>query len=262
MTMDELCAAAREAGEMILAAGSDKQVRQKSSRHDLVTRYDADVQRFLQARLAALAPEAGFLGEESEQTAASAAASCRFIVDPIDGTANFVKDLRRSCVSIGYEENGRIAMGAICNPYAGELFCAARGQGAYLNGARIRVSPAPMEQALAYVGTSPYYPDCLDETFLLARRLAERCLDIRRSGSAALELCDLAAGRAEVYYEYRLSPWDYAAGSLILREAGGEITDLAGNPLPFDRKSSVAAGNPACRAALVRLAAEVKGAHA
>ena len=110
MTMDELCAAAREAGEMILAAGSDKQVRQKSSRHDLVTRYDADVQRFLQARLAALAPEAGFLGEESEQTAASAAASCRFIVDPIDGTANFVKDLRRSCVSIGYEENGRIAM--------------------------------------------------------------------------------------------------------------------------------------------------------
>ena len=111
---------------------------------------------------------------------------------------------------------------------------------------------------MAYAGTSPYYPDCLDETLRLAKLLLTRCLDIRRSGSAALELCDVAAGRAEVYYEYRLSPWDYAAGSLLIAEAGGCVSDLAGAPLQFREKSSVAAGNPLCWPELLRLAALAK----
>jgi myo-inositol-1(or 4)-monophosphatase len=259
MTLDEVCQAAREAGKIMLNADGDKQVRQKSSRRDLVTKYDAAVQAFLQERLSAIAPEAGFLGEESVGGGGRPHAENRFIVDPIDGTANFIKGLRRSCVSIGYEQAGEIVLGVIYNPYAGELFSAEKGKGAFLNGAPIHVSGAPLDEAMAFAGTSPYYADCLDETLLLAKRLLTRCLDIRRSGSAALELCDVAAGRAEVYYEYRLSPWDYAAGSCILQEAGGRISDLAGGPLPFDRKSSMAAGNPACWRELIRLAAEVKG---
>jgi len=257
MTLDQLCGAVHAAGQTILSASGDLGVQEKSSRHDLVTRYDAAVQAQLRESLLALEPEADFFGEEGAHGERPDAV-CRFIVDPIDGTANFVKGLRRSCVSVGFERAGEIVLGAVYNPYSDELFSAGLGAGAFLNGRPIRMTDQPMEQAMAFFGTSPYYPDCLDETFRLARQLLERCLDIRRSGSAALDLCELAAGRAEIFYEYRLSPWDYAAGSLIVREAGGLVTSLAGAPLQFREKSSVAAGNPACWPELVRLAAAVK----
>ena len=253
---EKICAVMREAGSIILQASeSGKHVQEKTSRHDLVTAYDARVQRFLQERLLALLPEAGFLGEEDGADTGSDR-EYRFIVDPIDGTTNFIHDLRRSCISVALERGSQIEFGAILNPYANELFMAVRGAGALLNGSPIHVSRYDMPHALAYVGASPYYPGCIPQTFYLARRLAETCVDIRRSGSAALELCDVACGRADAYFECLLSPWDYAAGSLIVTEAGGCVTAMDGSSLSFDRRSSLAAANALCHAPLLALAEE------
>ena len=248
----------RRAGDIILQADGDKAVEQKSSRHDLVTKYDKAVQAFLYRELLKAVPEAGFVGEEDDvrQTANH---SCRFIVDPIDGTTNFIKGLKRSCVCVAFARRGIIELGVVYNPYCDEMFTAERGRGAWLNGVPVHVSDCPMEKALAYAGMSPYYPQCAEETFRLARLLQTQCIDLRRSGSAALELCDVACGRADVYYECRLSPWDYAAASLIVEEAGGHVADMQGTPLQFEEKTSVAAANGPCWQPLLKMAALAAG---
>lgn len=253
-----ICAVVRQAGAIFLEASeSGMHVHEKTSRHDLVTAYDARVQQFLQTELLALLPEAGFLGEE-EGGALALEREWRFIVDPIDGTMNFIRDRRRSCVSVGLAHHGVMEFGVVYDPYCDELFTAARGEGSFLNGNRIHVSDCDLPHALAYVGPSPYYAECLPLTFALARRLTEVCVDIRRSGSAALELCDIACGRADLFYECRLSPWDYAAGSLIVTEAGGKITAMDGSALRLDEKCSLAAANVHCHAPLLSLIAEVR----
>lgn len=242
----------RQAGEIILRAHSDKGVRQKTSKHDLVTRYDAEVQAFLRRELLSLLPQAGFFAEEDDGQARSAE-GLRFIVDPIDGTMNFVRGLKRSCVSVALADAERVICGVIYNPYADELFTAEAGRGAFLNGAPIHASGCALDEAIVYAGTSPYYPPKYEQTFRLARSLMGVCADIRRSGSAALELCDVACGRAEAYFEALLSPWDYAAGALIVKEAGGLVGDMEGRPLSLTQKSSLAAGNGACYPALMAL---------
>lgn len=256
---EDILAVVREAGEIVLhAEKNEMHTQEKSSRHDVVTAYDARVQRFLQTRLLALLPEAGFLGEEEggEQAGES---GWLFVVDPIDGTMNFLRGRSRSCVSVGLARDDEMQFGAVYDPYHDELFCAARGEGAFLNGKRIRVSDYDLPHALAYVGPSPYYPDCLPLTFALARRLTEDCSDIRRSGSAALELCDVACGRADLYYECRLSPWDYAAGSLIVTEAGGHVSTMEATPLRFREKCSLAAANGLCYAPLMERIEAARG---
>ncbi len=245
MLLSEIEKIARLAGGLFLRAHGDKQVSEKSGRRDLVTRYDREVQRYLEEALSALLPEAGFLGEEGEAHSGGGREYC-FVVDPIDGTTNFVKNLRHSAVSIALTRNGESVLGVIYNPYRDELFRATKGGGAFLNGSPIHVSDAPPEDALVLLGMSPYYPELTDGTFALARRLFDDCLDLRRGGSAALDLCEIAAGNADCYFECRLSPWDYAAGGLIVREAGGFASDMTGAPLSVERKCSVAAANPGC----------------
>lgn len=246
--------AAREAGAIMLGAGADKSVQTKSGRKDLVTRYDKEIQRFLEERLFALLPDAGFLGEESLGHDAHTEREFLFIVDPIDGTTNFVKGCNHSCVSIGLSTRGEIVAGAVFNPYRDEMFTAWKGGGAALNGAALHLPDCAPEDTLFLMGSSPYYRDLADVTFAMSRILFDRCLDLRRSGSAALDLCDVAAGRAGCCFECRLSPWDFAAGSLIVREAGGVVTDLAGIPLVPTKPSPVAAGTPQCHQALLQAA--------
>ena len=253
---ESISAVVREAGKIVREAGRDKGVHEKSGHQDLVTRYDAEVQRFLEQRLLALLPEAGFLGEEDLGEDVHADREYVFVVDPIDGTTNFVKGSPHCGISVGLARRGRMVAGVVYDPYLDELFSAGLGEGAYLNGKPIRVSEAGMDDAVSVVGTSPYYRQYADVTFAMGRRLFDRNLDIRRSASAALDLCYVAAGRVDCYFECLLSPWDYAAGSLIVQEAGGIATDLAGGPLRFDRKCSLAAANAACHAELLRIAAD------
>ena len=189
-------------------------------------------------------PEAVFIGEEGEHSKAIGEGYA-FIVDPIDGTTNFIKNYHRSCVSVGLALHGTMEIGVVYNPYSNEMFYAQRGKGAFLNGQPLHVSSNQLEEGLVCFGTSPYYAELIDQTFDLVKTLHKASLDVRRSGSAALDLCDIASGRCELFFECRLSPWDYAAGSLIVQEAGGRISRMDGTGISLDKGCSVLAGGPA-----------------
>ena len=214
----------------------------KSGRADLVTQYDRQVQERLRVGLLKIMPDAHFVGEE-DSTQPFAPAGKFFIVDPIDGTTNFVKDYRFSSISVALVIDNAAEFGVIYNPYADEMFYAQRGQGAFCNGKRLHVSGEPLENGIVVFGTAPYHEELNEKTFQLAYAYFKKALDIRRSGSAALDLCTIAAGRAELFFELFLSPWDYAAGALIVTEAGGIVSDCDGRPLVYDHPCSVLARN-------------------
>ena len=148
-----------------------------------------------------------------------------------------------SCVSIGLIRNGKRYLGVVHNPYLDETFSAISGEGAYMNGNAIHVSSDDLENSIVLFGSSPYNTELAKASFKLAYEYFQKCLDIRRSGSAALDLCSIASGRAELYFELILSPWDFAAGALIVEEAGGIVTTVEGDALSCLEKSSVLARN-------------------
>ena len=239
---EHIIAAVREAGALIRSVRKVKAAEEKGSPRNLVTKYDRAVQALLTERLSLHFPDAAFLSEE-EQTHTFRARGQLFIMDPIDGTANFVNGLGFSAISVALLEDGEPLFGAVYNPYTEELYTAKRGEGAYLNGERIWVANRPLREGLGLFGTSPYNEELFAMTEELFARMLRATADVRRMGSAALDLCMLAAGRADAFFEAVLRPWDYAAAGLILEEAGGRITDRSGAPLPYDRPSFVVAGS-------------------
>lgn len=236
----------RECGGIILNADRSKSVVDAKEGHaNFVTTYDKMIQEKLKKELLSLLPEAVFVGEE-EDVHASVEKGYAFIVDPIDGTTNFIRDYHASAVSVGLAKDGAPYMGVVYNPYPDELFTAVKGLGAYLNGQPIHVSSHSLKDGIVIFGTATYYEELAERTFALAYDYYKRSLDVRRSGSAALDLCSIAAGRAELFYELRLCPWDYAAASLIVTEAGGRVTTVEGGELPFGASCSVMATNGVC----------------
>ena len=205
----------------------------KTDARNVVTRFDTAVQEMLVSAYSKACPGAHFFCEESAHPDSLNAAQT-FIIDPIDGTMNFVHGLRHSCISSAYAENGEVCAAAVYNPYSDEMYTAVKGGGAFLNGRKISVDNCGLEGGFVCVGTAPYYADTRDELFSLMRKLYDASLDIRRGGSAELDLCTVAAGRACFYFEPRLSLWDYAAGALIAAEAGAVCLDLKGRQLPYD----------------------------
>ena len=198
---------------------------------DYVTQVDLAVQSYLTAELNRRWPEVQFLGEEGQKHALDWSRPV-WILDPVDGTTNLIHDYQTSCVSLGLWNGGEMEFGCVYNPFHGELFSAVQGQGASLNGEPISVSRRPtLSRSLILVGTTPYEKDRADQIFDQIKRVYVASEDIRRSGSAALDLCTIACGRAEGYFEYNLKPWDYAAGSVILEEAGGTFTGITGQPI-------------------------------
>ena len=238
---------ARQAGDA-LPEGGAVQAECKTGVANFVTEYDKATQQRLFEGCLALVPDAVLIGEESYDTggvlpdAASFARS--FVIDPIDGTTNFIHGYRHSAISIGYLEYGVVMVGVVYDPSLRECFVAVRGGGAVCNGVPMRVSAYPTEKALVSFGTSPYYADLRGESLRLLAALLPRVADLRRSGSAALDLAYVAAGRTDAFFELRLSPWDYAAGSLLVEEAGGRAAALDGTPLAFDRCCSLLAASP------------------
>ena len=250
--LDRLIAVVRRAGDMIRNAHDiEKDTREKNGAADLVTKYDVAVQAFLQRELLALVPEAGFLGEEGEHETLDK--PWVFVVDPIDGTTNFVRHMHHSNIAVALVHEGCVAYGVVYNPFTEEMFAARRGGGAFLNGRPIHVSDRDMSHAITLCGSTIYDRRFTDRSFSLMRRLYDLGLDFRRFGSAELDVCYVACGRAEVFFECRLSPWDYAAGSLILTEAGGKITRLDGSPNDPYRGGSVWATNGICHSVLTLL---------
>lgn len=186
-------------------------------------------------------PDHGILAEEGgERSRSAGSANYRWVIDPLDGTTNFAHTFPMFCVSVAVEENGRVVVGVVFDPIRRELFSVVRGGGAKLNGRRIRVSRAgKLKESLLVTGFS--YDIRRDPTNL--RHFANfslRARGIRRTGSAALDLCYTAMGRFDGFWEMKLSPWDVAAGSLIVTEAGGTVTDFGGGPFRIDARQIVA----------------------
>ncbi|MBO5260589.1 MAG: inositol monophosphatase [Agathobacter sp.] len=234
--------AVKEASRIMLSAKRvEESVSSKEGHANFVTTYDKKVQEQLKARLLEILPEAHFCGEEGEDAATDINKGYVYIVDPIDGTTNFIKDFKVSAISVGLAHNGHMKAGVVYNPYLDEMFSAVAGQGAYLNGNPIHVSKAPLSEALVIFGTSPYNQELAERSFRLAYEYFTQAMDVRRTGSAALDLCSIASGRAELYFELILQPWDYAAGSLIVEEAGGRVTTVDEEPIRFDQPCSIMA---------------------
>ncbi len=244
-----LLALMREAGQIILAAREEnigKQVTEKAGTANFVTEFDVRVQDFLLAGVKELFPDAEFIAEEKENDVAEMTAEHCFIIDPIDGTTNFICDYHHSAISLALLERGVAVFGAVYDPYLDEMFSAERGKGAFCNGEPIAVSSRPIDRALVMFGTSPYSKDTHgDLTFAMCKKFFMPCADLRRSGSCALDLAYLAAGRIDIFFEYRTFPWDIMAGVLLIREAGGIITAIDGTPICLDGPTTVLAGSPA-----------------
>lgn len=233
----------KEAGKIILSAhNQESSITAKEGKKNFVTKYDVAVQEFLFKELGKAFPEAEFVGEEGEND--FSINGLRFIIDPIDGTTNFMQDYRCSCISVALCNENDVIAGVVYNPYTNEIFSAEKGKGAYLNGERITVSERPLSDGLALFGTSPYHPENTDDTFALLRKVFDFSRDIRRSGSAAYDICMVACGRCEVFFEKGLQPWDIAAGTLIITEAGGIVSNYEGQAISFSTPNDVVFANP------------------
>lgn len=241
--LELVCDLVRRCGEVIRNADRGHlRIDAKDGHANFVTEYDSKIQEMLRTGLGGIMPDAHFVGEEGTTQKFSPKGKF-FIVDPIDGTTNFIKDYHHSCISVALVVDGVAEFGVVYNPYVDEMFQARRGHGAFCNGKRLHVSEAPLEDGLVVFGTAPYNEELNERTFKLAYAYFKKALDVRRSGSAALDLCTIAAGRAELFFELRLSPWDHAAGGLIVTEAGGIVSDIDGQPLAYDRPCPVLARN-------------------
>ncbi len=252
---DRLWAMKTKLEELVCRAGdalplgrdaSQLQIQEKSGPANYVTVFDKATQQFLAEGCHALAPEALFIGEEEDAGGDGGNADtlpCCFVVDPIDGTANFIRGWRHSAVSLAYLEQGQAVIAVVYDPALRECFTAVKGAGAYVNGQQLQVSDTPCKDAVVGFGSSPYYPALRQQSIQILDKLLPQIGDVRRAGSAALDLAWLAAGRMDGFFELRLSPWDWAAGSLLVTEAGGMISDPVGAPLGYAVPKGVVAGN-------------------
>lgn len=242
--------AARSAGEIIVNS-HNAAVHAKEGHFNYVTDTDFKVQEFLKRELLSILPTAGFYAEEQENTCLPD--SYVFVVDPIDGTINFMRNRKCSVVSIALLEHKVPIIGVVFNPFTDEMFTAEKGKGSYCNGQPIHVSDVELKNAIVSVGTSPYNAELSKKGMEIASKFLSSAGDLRRTGSAAQDLCDVACGRSDIYYELQLSPWDVAAGSLIVQEAGGVFISIGHDKPYFESVSGVLACNTICKDMAVKI---------
>jgi myo-inositol-1(or 4)-monophosphatase len=234
-------AAAQQAGKIIADAyRTDFQVYYKQGTlTNLVTEVDRRSEAAIVEVISAAFPEHRILAEEGGE-ASRAGSPYRWYVDPLDGTTNFAHGFPMFCVSIGLEADGQMILGVVYDPLRRELFEAEAGQGAFLNGERIHVSKvADLQKALLVTGF-PYDHAGRQENLPYFSRFALESQGVRRTGSAAIDLCYVAAGRIDGFWELDLRPWDVAAGSLMVAEAGGKVTDFLGHPFSVHGSQTLA----------------------
>lgn len=236
--------AARRAARVLEEWRPRFQVREKG-RFDLVTDADVASQRAIADYLASRFPAFAFLGEEdARHHRPGADAPPTWIVDPIDGTTNYVHDCPLYCISIGLQVAGELVVGVILDPARNELFQAAKGHGAWLNGRRLQTSPiTTLSEALLATG---FPPDLRGQERTLEwwRYFSLRTQALRRTGSTALNLAYVAAGRFDAYYAYDNHVWDVAAGVVLVREAGGDVSNIDGTPYDPYTADAVASNGP------------------
>lgn len=212
-------------------------------RADFVTQVDIRVQDYMRTELSKRWPKIQFMGEEKDNSDIDFNGAV-WILDPVDGTTNLIHDFKDSALSLGLCEQGEATLGIIYQPFLDEIFWAQKGKGAFCNGKRIHVSDTQkLEESLVSVGTSPYHRDLTEDNFAAFRCIYDRCVDIRRMGAASVDLAYVACGRVEAYFERNLKPWDFAAGKVIVEEAGGRVIDMEGKRANVMEPSDIIAGN-------------------
>lgn len=198
-------------------------------RANFVTQMDVAVQEYMRTQLQEIDRDVTLLSEEQDNSQVMDPDGRYWILDPIDGTQNFIRHFDMSAVSLAYYAQGTLQAAVVYNPFTDELFHATRGGGAFLNGKPIHVTGnGALSHCLVAIGTSPYDRQYTEKNFPLFQAMYSQCLDIRRTGSACLDLAYVAAGRTDIYFERNLKPWDMAAGILLVEEAGGRVTTYDG----------------------------------
>ena len=236
--------------------------------YDFVTAVDTGISDYLKAELFKLYPEVGFMTEEEDKHTLK---NATFILDPIDGTTNLIYDYKMSSISLAYAEKGEVLFGVVFNPFTKELFFSIKGKGAHLFKTDNGISPLikigvenytkntlscsnrTLNKAIVEFGASSSHKDMASETFNRGKRVFEKCLDLRRVCSTALSICYISAGRLDGYFEKVIKPWDYAAGILILAEAGGTSSTWDNTPLPLDKEGTIICSNKVIHKELLEL---------
>ena len=239
--------AAREAGAIMLSAHNDSmQVELKPGHANFVTEYDKRIQSFLMEKLGRILPEARFLGEEDGLDAfrEEYENGYLFVIDPIDGTTNFIHNLHPSVTSIGLMKDGKPYAGVVYCPWTDQMFYALKGEGAYENGRRLHSSTNGLEDSIVLAGTAGFDLVAAEYAKQLALEYLGVCAGTRSMGCAEYALCMVASGRAGMYYEMKLHLWDYITGGIILEEAGGRMTDMYGKPLTWRGTTSIMGVSP------------------
>lgn len=235
----------RAAGKKMLQANlTNNMIHHKEGIANYCTDYDLEIQKFLFSGLSKVVPEAAFFGEEDIEgnSRADKMEEYVFFIDPIDGTTNFMFHYNHSCVSVGLAYKMQMEAGWVYNPFVDEMYMGIRGKGSFLNGKRLHIEDKPISQGIVAFGCARYNENDTDLLFDIVKDLYLNSLSVRNGGSAALDLCRVASESNVAYLELKLQPYDYAAASLIIEEAGGRITQADGNEITLDLPCSIVAG--------------------
>jgi myo-inositol-1(or 4)-monophosphatase len=241
-TISDLIHWSRNAGRLLREGYGKSHSIDFKGRIDLVTEMDRMSETYLVSQIQQKFPDHTIYAEESGQIAGRKGA-CWYI-DPLDGTTNYAHHMPNFAVSVAYAEDNELELGVVYDPMRDECFSAARGQGAYLNGERIHVSEAQELIACLLVTGFPYDHETAEKNLANFAHFTRLSQGVRRLGSAAIDLCYIAAGRLDGYWEVSLQPYDLAAGALIVREAGGKISSMQGEEDLFHPPFSITAANP------------------
>jgi myo-inositol-1(or 4)-monophosphatase len=232
---------ARKAGEILRHYSTREKFVESKGRANLVTAADKESEALIIEAIRKRYPEHAILAEESGALSGSGRAQAKWIIDPLDGTTNFAHQYPFYCVSIGLEQDGAVTCGVVYDPLRDEMFSGAVGLGSFLNGKRLAVSDvSQLSDALLITGFPYNLRDNIDRLVGHFKTFLNDSQAVRRGGSAALDLCYLAVGRCDGFWEMNLHPWDTAAGKVILEQAGGRVTDYQGNPFSIYLKQIVA----------------------
>ena len=251
--LSSILSVVRSAGELIRDIEPVTELTHKEGPANFVTKYDSMVQAYLIQNLSLLLPDASFLGEEDGLSEENVGDGYTFILDPIDGTTNFICSFMLSGISVGLTYKHEMLIGVVFNPFRNEMFYSQKNMGSYLNGRRLMMKEGLLNTGVVNFGTAPYNPELRDFAFDAAKIISYHTMDLREIGSAALGLCYTACGRCAAYASPRLCVWDYAAASLIIQEANGILTSFDGTALSYRSGISVIASNPQGHAEFLNL---------
>lgn len=252
--IEKIKSAVREAGKLMLN-DEKAEVFVKEGHANLVTERDIAVQGYIIKALSEILPDSCFFAEEKKDNVLTD--EYTWIIDPIDGTLNFIHNRRCSCISVALCKNKKPVIGVIYDPYHDELYYAERGKGSWCNDRELHVADTDYNLSVISLGSSPYDSNLAEKTMEAAKYFLLQCADIRRKGSAALELCDLAAGRLDGMFELKLSPWDYSAGFLIAEEAGAIVSTPEFDIPDYSAPHCVLAATPKCFDSMLKVIADV-----